>query len=521
MASLGTNGGVVKFRGWFLLNSGVAIPDNVRLQGDWTPGAITSGNFVVSTVTSALVVNPTHSITLGNRDGVSDALVITSALAPGGSCALPFANATIAASCVAAFSGTAFVPNAASGTFNDHRLENLLVLGFNYIYQGGSISPAQVLSRPVFRSIYGDNTNGISVQNVGDTGRAEDLHMWPFTTVDLGNAGTTSLFWRTGTAFYTGPSSTWMKWDDADEFGYAVGHQVDGTNNIHQTHCGADNTGANSSVGFLYTGSISFTECDHCTVTGQGDTGFRLNATTGAGYTGILLTTPISNGNSSANGYVDVQSGNYAISNALFTDNSAIGHIKLESGAGAGAVVNPIFANNGGNPAVFGNAAAITKMQLINPTYAGTSTSQLPNYLTSASVGSGTALSLGSSGSHATLAVTDTGSSGANISLNGNGGTTPNKYIRAQNGQFQILNNAYSTVVVAVSDAGRIAPSDGVALPVTTVAGLPTCGSSQKGLMYAVSDATTPTYNGALTGGGTGSAANIPVFCNGTAWTAH
>lgn len=385
-AALGTNGGTINFHGWFLLNSGLSIPDNVRLRGDWIPGAITNGNFVVSTVTSALIVNPTYGIKLGNRDGVEDALIITTALAPGGSCALPFANATVAASCVSAFSGTAFAPNASSGTFNDHRLENLLVLGFNYTYLGGSTSPAQVLSRPVFRRIYGDTTNGISVQNVGDTGRAEDLHFWPFTTVDLANAGNTSLFYRTGTAFYTGPASTWMKWDDADEFGYAFGHVVNGSNNVHQTHCGADSTGSNTSVGFLYQGSISFTECDHCTITGQGDTGFRLAATTGAGYTGILLTSPIANGNNSTNGYIDIQSGNYAISNGLFTDNSSVGHIKLESGAGAGAIVNPIFANNAGNPAVFGDATALSKMQLINPTYAGTSSSQLPNSLANLNV---------------------------------------------------------------------------------------------------------------------------------------
>jgi len=33
-----------------------------------------------------------------------------------------------------------------------------------------------------------------------------------------------------------------------------------------------------------------------------------------------------------------------------------------------------------------------------------------------------------------------------------------------------------------------------------------------------VSDATTPTYNGALTGGG---AVYVPVFCNGSAWVSH
>jgi hypothetical protein len=55
-------------------------------------------------------------------------------------------------------------------------------------------------------------------------------------------------------------------------------------------------------------------------------------------------------------------------------------------------------------------------------------------------------------------------------------------------------------------------------LPITTVSGLPTCGASQNGMMYTVSDASSPTYNGTLTGGGS---TKVPVFCNGTAWTAH
>ncbi len=57
-----------------------------------------------------------------------------------------------------------------------------------------------------------------------------------------------------------------------------------------------------------------------------------------------------------------------------------------------------------------------------------------------------------------------------------------------------------------------------LSLPTTTVASLPPCGASQKGLLYSVSDAVSPTYNGPLTGGGSTA---IPVFCNGSIWTAH
>lgn len=52
-----------------------------------------------------------------------------------------------------------------------------------------------------------------------------------------------------------------------------------------------------------------------------------------------------------------------------------------------------------------------------------------------------------------------------------------------------------------------------------TVATLPTCNANTRGIdNFFVTDATAPTYNGALTGGG---AVIVPVFCSGTAWTSH
>ena len=57
-----------------------------------------------------------------------------------------------------------------------------------------------------------------------------------------------------------------------------------------------------------------------------------------------------------------------------------------------------------------------------------------------------------------------------------------------------------------------------LSLPTTTVASLPACGPLQKALLYSVSDAAAPTYNAPLMGGGS---TTIPVFCNGSVWTAH
>lgn len=54
--------------------------------------------------------------------------------------------------------------------------------------------------------------------------------------------------------------------------------------------------------------------------------------------------------------------------------------------------------------------------------------------------------------------------------------------------------------------------------PIRTVTTLPACNAAAEGTWSAVSDATAPTYNAALTGSGT---VHVPVYCNGTAWTSH
>lgn len=51
--------------------------------------------------------------------------------------------------------------------------------------------------------------------------------------------------------------------------------------------------------------------------------------------------------------------------------------------------------------------------------------------------------------------------------------------------------------------------------PVTTVAGLPTCGALTKGFIYFVTDALTPVAIATVVGGG---AAQVGVTCNGTNW---
>ena len=57
-----------------------------------------------------------------------------------------------------------------------------------------------------------------------------------------------------------------------------------------------------------------------------------------------------------------------------------------------------------------------------------------------------------------------------------------------------------------------------IQLPLINVGSLPSCGASQEGEVMGVTNASSPTWNGTLTGGGT---THVLAYCNGTIWTAH
>jgi len=62
-----------------------------------------------------------------------------------------------------------------------------------------------------------------------------------------------------------------------------------------------------------------------------------------------------------------------------------------------------------------------------------------------------------SSGATGTLVLSDTASAnGCNIKITGNGATTPAKFLRVVNGDFNIVNNAYSAGIFTVTDVGNV-----------------------------------------------------------------
>ena len=81
------------------------------------------------------------------------------------------------------------------------------------------------------------------------------------------------------------------------------------------------------------------------------------------------------------------------------------------------------------------------------------------------------------------------------------------------NGKIRNLTNATVQRASPVNLRGG-----GLRLPLTSVASLPACNRATEGEMKAVSDAEAPRYNGIVKGGG---AVSVPVYCNGSAWTAR
>jgi hypothetical protein len=138
----------------------------------------------------------------------------------------------------------------------------------------------------------------------------------------------------------------------------------------------------------------------------------------------------------------------------------------------------------------------------------------------------GTKLSIGSTNATDTITISDTGTSGANLKLIGNGATTPNKTIRAYNGSLAVVNNAYSAEIFNLSDSGVISTSTwngatiGVAYGGTGLTSTPSNGQIDIGngtgftrtTLTAGSNITITNGAGSITIASTGGGSSGPAF---------
>lgn len=135
--------------------------------------------------------------------------------------------------------------------------------------------------------------------------------------------------------------------------------------------------------------------------------------------------------------------GSFSNNDSIFVGFTAFG-ITTVTGAGTLGLQNA-------------NATAITGGTINGTTIGGVT----------AAVGTFSNLNTTGTGGGAAVVFSDTtNAGGSNIQLSGNGVTTPNKFIRAASGNLDFLNNAY-TVVMTLSDAGKLTGTAGMFSPIT------------------------------------------------------
>lgn len=130
------------------------------------------------------------------------------------------------------------------------------------------------------------------------------------------------------------------------------------------------------------------------------------------------------------------------------------------SATGTLTVAGGLFVSPSG-AALCATAASVA----LRPNGAGSTAGQLiVNTVGTVTCGTATSsagMNVTSSGSTSGISLTDTGANGANFLLNGSGGTTPNKTIRASGGSLQVVNSAYSGVIATLTDAGGLTCATG------------------------------------------------------------
>jgi hypothetical protein len=372
IAALGPAGGGIRVDGAFWLPFGCTLPDNVCFVGDvLSPGQKISGNYAPSDYASVLILG--GPIIHNSRNAIANLIIIQQNLTSHGAYPTPFANASTAAAAVAAFSGNAVQPPT-GGYVTDILLSNVLILGFQYGYNGLGVTG---LNRPLFHRVYVDCTNGIHVANVFDVGRAVGCEAWEFLTTNQAYT-TVDLITRGGTAFYTGPGSTWFEWNSCFEYGWAVGHDANAVQDVRHIMCGADGPvgAAQPTIGFRYRGSMGNAVNVSPVATAQSDCCFQLNAATQNGVSTIEIVSPTCHGNNSASGYIHVLQGNYKILGGEFIDNSLTGAVVLEAAAGDGIISGASWMNLGAMQPVVGDVGAVSRCRVTNSIYQGSTNRQ-------------------------------------------------------------------------------------------------------------------------------------------------
>lgn len=153
--------------------------------------------------------------------------------------------------------------------------------------------------------------------------------------------------------------------------------------------------------------------------------------------------------------------------------------------------------------------------------------------VTGAPTGSNPMLSAGGADTNVGLTIRTNGTGGVQFSNTSSGGFfSVTGDGSASEGQLNILGTASLIEIKGQTNSGGAPPiqfyygsrlaftagAAGAQMATTVVADLQPCTSSVTGATMGVTDASSPTWNGTLTGGGS---TFVLAVCNGSAWTVH
>ena len=276
---------------------------------------------------------------------------------------------------------------------------------------------------------------------------------------------------------------------------------------------GTANTGILTSTGYSLTGSNATTMVDLAGTwnTSGTPTAIKLNITNTA--------------SNAASSLIDVQSGGTSRFKVLATGGTTLG-------GGASSPLSIVSSTGTVTFTATGDGSLLQDKSVIlpatgyvrfgfvgsnDPIITGASSSLTISQITSFQLGANTATN-GATATAQTIKgpnATGTTSTGGSLTLAGGTGTSA--------GGAVVITTAATTTqatAVTVSKDGVTTFAKPPVVPVYTVATLPATAAAGmvQGAHAIVTDATTPTYLGALTGGG---AVVCPVFYNGTAWVSH
>ena len=240
---LGILGGTVEipYNAKCLIDTALTVPSGISIIGPrrflGTPGNNLSNPY--NNLGGSLIINPLVSISLSSGSGISGCLIYRKGIT------FPSVDSIL-------FSGTAI-----TGINDDYFVVDSMILGFNKaIYSTG-------VQRPRLMNLYLDNNNGIEIANCTDICRIENVHAWPFVTINgaISHVGLE----RPGTAISLHDVADYTKITNCFTYGYSIGFNVFNASSVIFIGCAADNTSTGVSIyqnidstGFKITGPTTW-----------------------------------------------------------------------------------------------------------------------------------------------------------------------------------------------------------------------------------------------------------------------